>query len=109
MHINDAMSFIEMVFCDFAEKKYGTQNITETEMNTCLEIIRLFVNDEDSYWVKEKAVSVVDDLLNFDDNHAQLPSVITDAVACILKKVASELTDGGSKASVKNPSFFGFE
>ncbi len=97
MHEADAMEFIETVYCDFAHRKYTFKNVSEQDMGMCLDLIRVFITDDSGYWVKDKAVYIVDTLLNYDDCFDSYPSGILDCIKNVLRKVASEITEGMEK------------
>jgi len=87
MHESDAMEFIEMVFSWFVVTKYEPDAVSDEECAFCLEKIRAFIRDNEGYWVKEKALDVMDNLLDFEDNFDELPGNLCDAIDAILKKV----------------------
>jgi len=91
VHEADAMEFLDIIFGWFVVTKYETNEVTDEECALCLGKIRAFIHDDDGYWVKEKALYIADDLLDFENNHDELPIHINDAIDAILKKVEREI------------------
>jgi hypothetical protein len=115
MHESEAMEFIDMVFGWFVVTKYESDTVSDEECELCLEKIRSFIRDNEGYWVKEKTLHVIDDLLDFESNHDELPSHLGDAIDAILKKVEREIFEYVKSWRDKNfikipfpfPSFIG--
>lgn len=60
MHESDAMDFIEIVLAGFIERRYRELLDLDYEFEEFLKELRLFIRDENPYWVKEKAYWIID-------------------------------------------------
>jgi hypothetical protein len=102
MHETDAKCLIKPVFDFFISTEFrGVPSDLEYQMS--LLCLQDFVKDREPYWVREKAVRVIQCILNFENEVGDCPPTLKEAVLAVVRGVRTSLRNDMEQEIIASP------